>query len=147
MKLNPDQIVARTLLSSLLRPTTTTVPARRLGAAVAQHEQPLTLLALREVLTLLEVDTLATRLMPEDLPELPCPALAYLSIGHVGCFVVVYKADQNAISWRHPEYGCLSTTLATFARIWSGIVLLAELDYRADAPDGNEKGWRRWLPA
>lgn len=146
MQLTPDQRAARTLLGHLLRPTTTPIDTRRLTAALAAHAQPLTLLALRDTLSALAVDTLATRLTPAQLQELPCPAVAYLGLGTSGCFVVVYAVDERTVTWRHPDYGRLSTTHATFARVWTGIVLMAELEYRADAPDGRQRGWRRLWP-
>lgn len=146
MNPTPDQLAAQTLLHCLLHPTTTRVFAPRLATLVAQCEQPLTLLALSTVLAQLEVETLATRVAAAELAEMPFPALAYLTLGRSGCFVVLYAADARSVTWAHPEYGRLSTTLAVFERIWSGIVLLTELEYRPGYPGGQARGWRRWLP-
>jgi ABC-type bacteriocin/lantibiotic exporter with double-glycine peptidase domain len=144
--LTPDQLAAQELLQRLLHPTTTRVSRHRLATIVAQSGQPLTLLALSTMLAHLEVETLATRVVSTELTEMPFPAISYLSLGRSGCFVILYEADQRTVTWSHPEYGRLCTTLAVFDHIWSGILLLTELEYRAGYPAGKARGWRRWLP-
>ncbi|TGE25515.1 hypothetical protein E5K00_10075 [Hymenobacter aquaticus] len=143
MNLSADQRIARTLLRQLLHPTTTRLPARQLTAAVAQHVQPLTLLTLSHTLEQLGIETLATRLPPAQLGELPCPAIAFLALGAGGCFAVVHSADARLVTWEHPEYGRLTTTTATFVHLWTGIVLMAELEERVPRLRRLIGWWRR----
>ncbi|PGT13528.1 MULTISPECIES: peptidase domain-containing ABC transporter [Bacillus cereus group] len=62
---------------------------------------------------------------PEDLKEIPLPAIAHI-VGNNGFlhYVVIYKVKDNKIYIADPEKGLITYLLGEFCQMWTGILVL-----------------------
>jgi uncharacterized membrane protein len=92
--------------------------------ALWQHPDFPSLSALSDVMTDFNVPNMATRLMPDRLPEIPLPALAQLQVDG-GVFAPVRKVG-NTVEWLHTQRGWQSDSYIDFVHKWTGVALLIE---------------------
>ena len=94
-----------------------------------------TLLALQRAASALGLAARAIRVGPERLGDVSLPAVAHLGGGH---YVTLFEAGPGGVVIGDPETGILIWDRATFARAWSGHLLLL-------GPGGGQSGICRSL--
>jgi uncharacterized membrane protein len=124
MNLNPSEKNAIEATNMLLYLSKVRVTTRSLRNAMWQHPDFPSLSALSDVLTDFKVPNMATRLMPDRLPEIPLPALAQLQVDG-GVFAPVRKVG-NTVEWLHTQRGWQSDSYNDFVYKWTGVALLIE---------------------
>ena len=128
MKLNDAEQNAFEALNQLLRLGQVRVTPLSLKNALWQHPDFPSLSALSDVLTDFKISNLATRISPDQLADVPLPALAHLTIKD-GIFAPIRKAGEN-IEWLDTQRGWQTESLGEFTNKWEGVTLLT-------APDAN----------
>ena len=94
--------------------------------ALLQHHDFPTLAAFGDVLDEFNIPNLSTRLTPENLSEIPLPAIAHLDDDDDGgSFVVIKKVSSDKIEWQNGSKS-IQKSITEFAEKWSGVTLLIE---------------------
>lgn len=112
-------------LDMLLHLSQVRVTRATLREKLWQHPDFPSLASLSDTLDELKVNNFAAHLAPDQLSEIPLPALAYLN-SEGGFFAPVRAAAANAVEWWHSKRGWQKDSLAQFSQEWSGITLLIE---------------------
>lgn len=127
MKLTPNEKNAFEALLQVIKLSNVKVTAKSLKSALLQHPYAVTLVGLSDILNEFKIPNLATRLSPEQLYQIPLPAVAYFE-GNGGVFVTVTKAENDTIEWRHENEGIIKESIQEFIFKWHGITLVVEPD-------------------
>ena len=94
--------------------------------ALLQHHDFPTLAAFGDVLDEFNIPNLSTRLTPENLSEIPLPAIAHLDDDDEGgSFVVIKKVSSDKVEWQNGSKS-IQKSITEFAEKWSGVTLLIE---------------------
>ena len=125
MNLTAPQKNALHGLDMLLRLSKVRVTRATLRDKLWQHPDFPSLTSLSDTLDELKVDNIAAHLTPEQLPEIPLPALVYLR-SEGGFFAPVRATASDAVEWWHSKRGWQTETLARFNQQWNGVALLIE---------------------
>lgn len=125
MNLTAPQKNALHGLDMLLRLSQVRVTRTTLRDKLGQHPDFPSLISLSDTLNELKVDNIAAHLTPEQLPEIPLPALAYLD-SEGGFFAPVRTTAADAVEWYHTKRGWQKDSLAEFNQKWNGVTLLIE---------------------
>jgi len=133
MNLTANQKNALHGLDMLLRLGKVRVTRATLQEKLGQHPDFPSLISLSETLDELKVDNLAAHLTIDQLPEIPLPALAYLS--SEGGFFAPVRAAAATVEWWHTKRGWQTDSLAEFAQKWDGVTLLIEPTEQAGEAD------------
>lgn len=134
MNLTAPQKNALHGLDMLLRLSQVRVTRATLRDKLWQHPDFPSLISLSDTLDELKVDNIAAHLTPEQLPEIPLPALAYLD-SEGGFFAPVRATAADAVEWYHTKRGWQKDSLAQFNQKWSGVTLLIEPSERSGETD------------
>ena len=137
MKLNLNEKNAFESLWQLIRLSKIKVTATSLKNAILQHNYPTTMLGLSEILNDFNIPNLATKLEPEQLYDIPLPAIAYFD-SNGGTFVTVTKIENDTIDWRHDRDGIFKESINEFTHKWQGITLLTEPNDGSGEPGYSE---------
>lgn len=124
MNLNPSEKNAFFALESLLKQAKVNVTSTTLKNKLLQHPDFPTLVSLSDTLADIKVDNLATRISPEQLPEIPTPAIAYFENG--AGYVSIHKIGNNSVEWYHDKMGINIESISDFSQKWHGITLLIQ---------------------
>jgi uncharacterized membrane protein len=143
MKLNPAEKNAIEATKTLLDLGGVHVTKRSLREALWQHPDFPSLNSLNGVLTDFRLPNMATRLSPEQLSEIPLPALAYLNIDG-GSYAPIRKVGPQ-VEWLHTRHGWQSESFNAFVQKWEGITLLIEPAEHSGEPDYAQKRQRERL--
>jgi hypothetical protein len=93
-------------------------------AVFAHPEYPfISLAALQEILLAWGLPTLPVKVTPEELPQLPLPALTFFP-GEPGSFAVLKHGRQGEVFYIHPQEGCVQITVEALMQRCGGVVLL-----------------------
>jgi uncharacterized membrane protein len=125
MKLNPNEKNVFEVLWQLIKLSKLKVTATSLKNAIQQHREASTLVGLSDVLNEFNIPNLGTRLSPEQLYEIPLPAVGYFDING-GTFVTIKKIENDIIEWYHDQDGIIKESIQNFIHKWQGITLLIE---------------------
>ncbi|GAA4421074.1 hypothetical protein GCM10023187_56740 [Nibrella viscosa] len=125
MKLNPTEKNAYDALAYLIQASRLPITGKSVKEQLYLHPDFPSLLSMSDVLTEWKVSNLATRIIPEQLTEIPLPAMAYLSI-YGGYFAPIRKVANGQVEWLDTNRGWQSDSLAEFSRKWNQIILLIE---------------------
>jgi uncharacterized membrane protein len=110
------------------------VNSSSLKNALSTHHDFPSLASLSEVLEEFNVPNLATKLHPDQLSQIPLPAIAHLSIED-GSFVVITKINEHFIEYQHNTLGKKQELLSKFYQNWDGITLLIEPNEKSGESD------------
>ena len=130
MTMNAPQKNALHALAALLRLSRVRVTRATLAEKLGQHPDFPSLTALSDTLDELRVDNLAAHLTPDQLPDIPLPALVYLNSAG-GFFAPLRAATPAAVEWWHARRGWQTESLSQFSQHWNGVALLVEPTERA----------------
>ena len=125
MNLTAPQKNALHGLDMLLRLSNVRVTRATLRDKLWLHPDFPSLTSLSDTLDELKVDNMAAHLTPEQLLEIPLPALAYLD-SEGGFFAPVSAIAPDAVEWWHNQRGWQKDSLAGFNQKWNGVTLLIE---------------------
>ncbi|WP_035562381.1 vitamin K epoxide reductase family protein [Hymenobacter sp. IS2118] len=125
MNLTAPQKNAVSGLDMLLRLSQVRVTRATLQEKLWQHPDFPTLTALSDTLDEFRVENMAAHLTADQLPEIPLPALAYLS-SEGGFFAPVRATAANTVEWWHNKWGWQKDSTAQFSQKWNGVMLLIE---------------------
>lgn len=114
MNLTANQKNALHGLDMLLRLGKVRVTHATLQEKLWQHPDFPSLISLSDTLDELKVGNLAAHLTADQLPEIPLPALAYLS--SEGGFFAPVRAAGDAVEWWHNKRGWQTDSLAEFTK-------------------------------
>jgi uncharacterized membrane protein/protein-disulfide isomerase len=134
MNLTAPQKNALHGLDMLLRLSQVRVTRATLREKLWQHPDFPSLTSLSDTLDELKVDNVAAHLTADQLPEIPLPALAYLS-SEGGFFAPVRATAADAVEWWHDKRGWQKDSLAQFNQKWNGVTLLIEPTERSGEAD------------
>lgn len=121
-------------LDMLLRLSQVRVTRATLREKLWQHPDFPSLTSLSDTLDELKVDNMAAHLTADQLPEIPLPALAYLS-SEGGFFAPVRATAADAVEWWHNKRGWQKDSLVQFNQKWNGVMLLVEPTERSGETD------------
>ncbi|MFD2520204.1 vitamin K epoxide reductase family protein [Emticicia soli] len=138
MKLTLNEKNAFEALLQVIKLSKVKVTTQSLKRAFHQHPYATTLIGLSDILAEFKVANLATRLLPEQLNQIPLPAIAYFE-GNGGTFVTVTKAENDTIEWRHEKEGIIKEPIHEFMFKWHGITLIVEPDESSGELDYSKK--------
>jgi uncharacterized membrane protein len=124
MRLNHTEQNAFFALRKLLQINKVRVTNTILEQYLSQHSEFPRLISLSDVLSEIKIPNLATRIMPQQLAEIPLPAIAHFENG-MG-YVTVTKVFENTIEWHHDKVGINQESISKFSQKWEGVTLLAE---------------------
>jgi ABC-type bacteriocin/lantibiotic exporter with double-glycine peptidase domain len=110
MKLNPNEKNVFEVLWQLIKLSKLKVTATSLKNAIQQHREASTLVGLSDVLNEFNIPNLGTRLSPEQLYEIPLPAVGYFDING-GTFVTIKKIENDIIEWYHDQDGIIKESI------------------------------------
>jgi uncharacterized membrane protein len=110
------------------------VNSSSLKNALSTHHDFPSLASLSEVLEEFNVPNLATKLHPDQLSQIPLPAIAHLSIED-GSFVVITKISEHFIEYQHNTLGKKHELLSNFYQKWDGVTLLIEPNEKSGESD------------
>lgn len=125
MKLTPVEKNAYDALAYLIQAARLPITAKSVKEQLYLHPDFPSLLSMSDVLTEWKVSNLATRIRPEQLVEIPLPAIAHLEI-YGGYFAPVRKVTNEQIEWLDTNRGWQTDPLTDFGRKWNGVILLME---------------------
>jgi uncharacterized membrane protein/preprotein translocase subunit YajC len=114
------------------------VTATSLKNVLLQHHEATTLVGLSDVLTEFNIPNLATRISPEQLYNIPLPAIAHFDTNG-GIFVTITKVENDQIEWIHEKQGIFKESIHEFIHKWQGVTLLAEPNENAGEPNYKAK--------
>lgn len=144
MRLTPNEQNAFQTTRQLLRLAGVRVTDASLKTALYHHPDFPSLLAIGDVLKEFQVKSLATRVSPERLIEVPVPALAYL-LPNGGTFVTLRNITSDTVEWYHERRGWQTDTFTNFVALWNGVLLLIDPGPKAGEFDYQRQRRLRWV--
>lgn len=137
MKLNPNEKNTFDILWQLIRFSDLKITATSLKKVFLQQQDGTTLAGLSDILHEFSVPNLATRISPDQLFDIPLPAIVHFDIGG-GTYATIKKIENDVIEWYHDTDGIHKEPIRDFIHKWNGVTLLVEpneesgeLNYRA----------------
>ncbi|WP_019990225.1 vitamin K epoxide reductase family protein [Rudanella lutea] len=138
MKLTPVEKNAYDALAYLIQVARLPITAKTVKEELYLHPDFPSLLAMSDLLTEWKVSNLATRIRPEQLVEIPLPAIVYLEING-GYFAPVRKVTNERVEWLDTQRGWQTDSLTDFSRKWNGVILLIEPDESSGEANYQQK--------
>lgn len=105
------------------------------------HKDYPSLSSISALLNDFNIENVSIKISPEQLFEIPTPAIAHLDLGGEigGKFVVIHsKVKGDKISYLDAEVGLVNETLAEFKSKWQGVLLLGQANAHSFSK-GNEE--------
>ena len=81
--------------------------------------------AISDFLLDIQVDSMAVKLEPQQLSEIPLPSILHLE-RNGGHFVVMKKIEKEGITYIDSELGLIKESISTFLPKWTGFALLVQ---------------------
>ncbi|HZK63755.1 MAG TPA: peptidase domain-containing ABC transporter [Puia sp.] len=110
------------------------IPVSRIRQWAGTDAQGTSLYGLLETAKRLKFQSKGVKALPENLREIPLPAIFHLILeSRMQHFVVVYRVGRKRIWYMDPAKGkIIRQTVAGFRKVWSGValLLLPEADFR-----------------
>lgn len=115
---------------------------------LSRHPHYPSMLAISDSLNAWKIDHVTTRVRPEQLVDIPTPFFTQLNV-EGGQFTVVRAVSADGVRWWHSQNGWQKDSLAEFLRMWTPVILLAELsdqsgerNYRANQRREQLARWK-----
>jgi len=125
MKLNDNEKNVFEALWLLIQKSGIKITATSLKNAILQTNQANTMLGLCDILYDFNIPNLATKISPEQLYEIPLPAIVHFdAMG--GTFATLTKIENDTVEWVHEKFGIHTEKIHNFTQKWRGITLLIE---------------------
>jgi len=128
-------IVSKRLLESLKVPFT----EKFLKEKILTHPQYPSLLSLSDTLEEYGVESVAAKLGPERLDELPSPGIVQVSLANGTFFNVITAVSENMVSVFDEKGKQKDISRLDFLKMWTGVSLLAEAKEDAAEPEIGQK--------
>jgi Peptidase C39 family len=128
MNLTIQESNAFKAIENLVKINQIKVTSTSLKNALLCHSKFPSLIAFTDVLDEFSIPNLAVRILPDQLHQIPLPALAYFEHQSWNTFVTILQITENSITWQHNEDGIRTESILSFTQKWRGIALLVEPD-------------------
>lgn len=94
------------------------------------HPDYPSLLAIRDTITDLQIESIVIRIPTEQIEEVQTPFLVFLTTNG-GIFATVREVKNNIVEWLHPSFGMKRESVENFRKRWNGIVVAAEINKKS----------------
>jgi uncharacterized membrane protein len=128
-------MVCKRLLESLKVPFT----GKFLKEKILTHPQYPSLLSLSDTLEEYGVESVAAKLGPDRLDELPLPGIVQVSLANGAFFNVITAVSENMVSVFDEKGKQKDISRLDFLKMWTGVSLLAEAKEDAAEPEIGQK--------
>jgi uncharacterized membrane protein len=144
MNLSPVEKNAFESVKFLMKEANIKVTSSSFKEALISHYDFPSLAAISDVLEEYSVPNLATKLNPEQLAQIPFPALAHLTIED-GSFITITNISDNLIEWNHNTLGTKTESIKDFSSKWDGVTLLIEPNENSGESDYEKSSRKEFI--